>query len=229
MRSTLLFAGLGCLACLLAGERPSRADPADELFLGKGLDLWESTQIKQWTYKDGVLTGTWSDPATSHPHLRALYSKKKFRDFELQFQVRSKNASDSVVGFRSGVERINRGLRLSGLYGSLDEPQLGGVGEFASTGQNWVDDSIWYSRRGLWKPPPFDELRKVVKPGAFNEVAIQCVGKHVTIKVNGLKTVDEDFAKALDEGVIVWGLSSTSASAELTFKNIHFRSLDKAR
>jgi hypothetical protein len=229
MRSTLLLACLGCLAGLLAGERPSHADPVDELFMGKGLDLWESTQIKQWTYNDGVLTGTWSDPATSHPHLRALYSKKKYRDFELEFQVRSKNASDSVVGFRSQVEKIQRGLRLSGLNCSLHEPQLGGVGEFASSGQNWVDDSVWYSRRGLWKPPPYDELRKVVKTDAFNEVAIKCVGKHVTIKVNGLPTVDEDVANAPDEGVIVWGLSSTSGSAELTFKNIQFRSLDRTK
>jgi hypothetical protein len=175
------------------------------------------------------LTGTWSDPATSHPHLRALYSKKKYRDFELMFQVRGKDASGSVVGFRSGVERINRGLRLSGLNCSLHESELGGVGEFASAGQNWVYDSIWYSRRGLWKPPPYDELRKVVKPGAFNEVAIKCVGKHVTVKVNGLTTVDDDFAKVPDEGVIVWGLSSNAGAAELTCKNIQFRSLDRAK
>src|SRR5262249_37301045 len=128
MRSTLCFAVLCFFVCSLSGERSSLADAGDELLLDKGLEHWDSNGIKQWKYEDDVLTGTWSGGATSHPHLVALYSKKKYRDFEFKFQVRGKTAHGSAVGFRSEIEKTKFGLQVGGLVCYVDDGGMGSCG-----------------------------------------------------------------------------------------------------
>ena len=58
----------------------------------------------------------------------------------------------------------------------------------------------------MMKQSPTDSVKKVVKQKDFNDYSIKCVGKHVTIKVNGETTVDDDFPKMPDEGIIAWQL-----------------------
>ena len=52
------------------------------------------------------------------------------------------------------------------------------------------------------------------------------VGKHVTIKLNGETTVDGDFAKAPDTGIIALQLHS-GGPMEVIFKNIQFKELSR--
>ena len=49
-------------------------------------------------------------------------------------------------------------------------------------------------------------VKKMLKEKDFNDYYIKCVGKHVTIKLNGETTVDDDFAKMPDDGIIAWQL-----------------------
>ena len=66
----------------------------------------------------------------------------------------------------------------------------------------------------------------MLKKDDFNDYYIKCVGKHVTIKLNGETTVDDDFAKMPDEGIIAWQLHA-GKPMEVTFKNIEFKELTK--
>ena len=63
-----------------------------------------------------------------------------------------------------------------------------------------------------------------VKPDDFNEYSIRAIGKKVTIKVNGIVSVDEEFPILPDEGVIALQYAGFTTE-EATFKNIEFRNL----
>ena len=69
-------------------------------------------------------------------------------------------------------------------------------------------------------------VNKVLKKDDFNRYSIKCVGKHVTIKVNDVTTVDQEFEKMPADGIIAFQLHA-GAAMEVTFRNIRFRDLSK--
>jgi hypothetical protein len=75
------------------------------------------------------------------------------------------------------------------------------------------------------KAAPAEIVKTSLKPTEFNEYSIKCVGKHVTIKLNGETTVDDDFPKLPDEGIIAWQMHAGYKNMEVTFKDIKFRAL----
>ena len=79
------------------------------------------------------------------------------------------------------------------------------------------------------KACPKDFVKKFVKEKEFNDYYIKCVGKHVTIKINGETMVDGDFAKMPEEGIIAFQLHAGFKSMEVTYKDIHFTDLSKKK
>ena len=69
-------------------------------------------------------------------------------------------------------------------------------------------------------------VNATLKPNDFNRYSVKCVGKHVTIKVNGVTTVDQAFEKMLADGIIAFQLHA-GGSMEVTFRNITFKDLGK--
>ena len=67
-------------------------------------------------------------------------------------------------------------------------------------------------------------VKKVLKEDDFNDYYIKCVGKHVTIKLNGQATVDDDFPKMPDEGIIAWQLHGGPPMIVI-FRNIQFKEI----
>src|SRR5437588_862326 len=57
---------------------------------------------------------------------------------------------------------------------------------------------------GMMKQAPVSLVKKALKEGDFNDYYIKCTGKHVTIKLNGHTTVDDDFLTMESEGIIAW-------------------------
>src|SRR5262249_53199725 len=145
---------------------------------------WEGLS-KYWSVKDGGIVGyTPMDPGFN----TFLCTKKKYRDFEMTFQIRLKDGvGNSGVQVRSEVfdrEKFRvRGPQCDigkGYWGSLYGEGFGGMMKAASPAL----------------------IKKVVKEDDFNDYAIRCVGKHVTVKINGETMVDGDFAKMPDTGII---------------------------
>jgi hypothetical protein len=96
-----------------------------------------------------------------------------------------------------------------------------------------MGQSYWgslYGERfgGMMKQSPPDLVKRAVKPSDFNDYYIKCVGKHVTIKINGETMVDGDFAALPDEGIIAWQLHA-GPPMKVTFKDIQFTDLSKPR
>ena len=193
------------------GISTARADESTkEFFNGKDLDGWEGL-MQYWSVRDGAIVGyTPEDPK----HNTFLCSKKKYKDFELTFKVRLKGGiGNSGVQIRSKIQDAEK-FTVSG-------PQ-------ADMGQQYWGSLYGELFGGMMKQSPPDLVKKIVKTDDFNDYSIKCVGKHVTIKINGETMVDGDFPKMPDEGIIAWQLHAGFKSMEATFKDIEFKNLSKA-
>lgn len=213
--------GLSAVVLLLAAGTArveDNVEPSDK-FIDSSLSNWEG--IKElWSYKDGAVVGyTEKDPGFN----TFLCSKKTYKDFELTFKVRLKDGiGNSGIQIRSKmVDKTRKKFTVhgpqcdigAGYWGSLYGEGFGGM-MLAAPGAS----------------------QKAVKPKEFNDYYIKAVGKHVTIKVNGETTVDQDFGEAWakekkgrqalpDEGIIAFQLHAGYKSMEVTFKDVKFKEL----
>ena len=211
MRITLLCLGLAGAIAAGAIPQPARADDATkEFFNGKDLEGWEGL-MQYWSVRDGAIVGyTPTDPKFN----TFLVSKKKYKDFELTFKVRLKGGiGNSGVQIRSKI---------------LDPKKFSVAGPQADMGQEYWGSLYGEQFGGMMKQSPSAEVKKVVKKDDFNDYAIKCVGKHVTITINGSTMVDGDFPKMPNDGVIALQLHAGFKSMEVTFKDIKFTNLTKA-
>jgi hypothetical protein len=182
------------------------------LFNGKDLDGWEGL-TKYWSVKDGALVG-YTPEDTKHNTF--LCSKKKYSDFELSFKVRLKDGvGNSGVQIRSAVTDAEKFI----VAGPQCDMGADYWGSLYGEGKGWGY---------MLKQSPGELVKKVVKADDFNDYSIKCVGKHVTIKINGETMVDGDFPAMPDEGIIAWQLHA-GPPMEVAFKNIQFTNLSKPR
>jgi Domain of Unknown Function (DUF1080) len=204
--ATMLFVFVGLLA--LAGGDTVRGESANhEFFNGKDLTGWEGLP-EYWSVKDSAIVG--STYPGGGKFNTFLCSKKEYKDFELTFKVKLTGkgwTGNSGVQIRSKI---------------VDPKQLAVAGPQCDMGQGFWGSLYGERFGGMMKQSSGDLVNKVLKPDDFNDYSITCVGKHVTIKLNGETTVDQDFEKLPDSGIIAWQLHAGNPM-EVTFKDIHFQ------
>jgi hypothetical protein len=207
MRSVLWLALLA-IPLLLAGVPvDAQVGESSSFFNGKDLTGWEGLE-QYWKVKEGALVG-------SHEGLKFntfLCSKHKYKDFELRFNVKlTGGGANSGVQIRSKIHDQEH-FAVTGPQCDMGGPYWGSL-----YGENFG---------GMMKAADPKLVEKVLKKDEFNSYYIKCVGKHVTIKLNGETTVDDDFAKMPEEGIIAWQLHGGGAmTAE--FRRIEFKDLSK--
>jgi formylglycine-generating enzyme required for sulfatase activity/Leucine-rich repeat (LRR) protein/predicted Ser/Thr protein kinase len=189
-----------------AGELPPGFMP---LFNGKDLDGWEGLS-EYWSVKDGALVGSTLPEGVKFN--TSLCSKKKFRDFELSFKVRLTGKGWSG---NSGVQIRSR---------IFDRDRFAVEGPQCDIGDIYWGSLYGEHSGGMMKQAPAEVVKRVLKENDFNDYSIKCVGKHVTIKLNGESMVDGDFEKLPEEGIIAWQLH-TGPPMEVTFKDIRVADL----
>src|SRR5262249_53293736 len=154
----------------------------DAFFNGKDLTGWEGLIDQFWSVKDGAIVGTGGDKAI--PFNTFLCTKKKYRDFELSFQVRligkKGTSGNSGVQIRSKIHDMKK-FAVTGPQADIGEGYWGSL-----YGENFG---------GMMKAADAKEVNAKLKKDDFNDYYIKCVGKHVTIKVNGVTAVDQEFDK----------------------------------
>ena len=213
MRLTMMLLGLAGAAALLVGQAGLAADAKDGFFNGKDFTGWEGLTDKYWSVKDGAIVGATPEGLSFNTF---LCSKKKYKDFELAFQVRLTGqgwAGNSGVQIRSEI---------------ADKEHLAVRGPQCDMGDVYWGSLYGEHFGGMMKQAPADKVNKVLKKDDFNDYSVKCVGKHVTIKVNGVTTVDEDFDKMPEEGIIAWQLHQ-GKPMEVVFKNIRFKDLSEKK
>src|SRR5947209_9931857 len=203
MRYTTMLLGLVCALALWAGDAARSADTGTEFFNGKNLDGWEGLN-EYWTVKDGAIVGTAEDLKFN----TFLCTKKKYKDFELKFRVRLKGGKgNSGVQVRSKIS---------------DQEHFAVSGPQADIGKGFWGSLYGENFGGMMKQADAEKVNKVLKEDGFNDYSVKCVGKRCTITINGLTTVDEEFDKMPEEGIIAWQLHGNMGPMEVTFKNIEF-------
>jgi hypothetical protein len=201
---------LAVAACFMLPA--ARAGDGGSFFNGKDLDGWEGLISEYWSVKDGAIVGNTAPKGLSGNNT-FLCSKKKYKDFELHFDVKMTKNGNSGVQIRSKI---------------VDDKKL--AGKFVVAGpQCDMGAQYWgslYGERfgGMMKAADAKLVKETVKVEEFNDYYIKVVGKHVTIKLNGKTTVDDDFPKMPDDGIIAWQLH-VGGPMEVTFKNIRFKEI----
>jgi hypothetical protein len=200
----VLACGLLCAAGPPAGAAEKKPDAG--FFNGKDLAGWEGL-TDYWSVKDGAIVGSTFPGGLKFNTF--LCSKKKYRDFELHFQVRLTGKGwmgNSGVQIRSEI---------------FDQEHLAVRGPQCDMGQGFWG-SLWGEEfGGMMKAADKGLVAKVLKENEFNDYYIKCVGKHVTIKLNGETTVDGDLPKMPETGIIAWQIHG-GPPMEVVFKNIRF-------
>lgn len=202
LSSLLLLAALG-VSRVDAGGQSKPFVPAD-------LSGWEGL-TDYWSVKDGALIGSTPKGLKFNTF---LCSKKKYKDFELHFEVKlTGDEANSGVQIRSEVE--NR-----------DTFQC--KGPQCDMGQIYWGSLYGEHFGGMMQAADKNLVAKVLKKNDFNDYSIKCVGKRVTIKLNGATTVDADFPKMPDEGIISFQLHG-GPPMEVVFRKIRFKDLSQGQ
>jgi hypothetical protein len=199
--------GFGLAVTLGFALTGAHAGDGGSFFNGKDLDNFEG--LKQyWSVKDGAIVGQ-----TPKEGLKGnntfLCSKKKYKDFEMSFQVKMTKSGNSGIQIRSMVVDAEKFI-VAGPQCDMGGPYWGSL----------------YGERfgGMMKAADAKLVKEVLKADDFNDYYIKCVGKHVTIKLNGKTTVDDDFAKMPEDGIIAFQLH-VGPQMNVTFRNMQFKEI----
>jgi hypothetical protein len=201
--------------CLLLVCVPAFA--ADEPFFdGQSLAGWEGL-TDYWSVNNGALVGM--TPGQGLKFNTFLCSKKKYRDFELRFQVRLRDGKgNSGVQIRSAI-MDPKTFAVKGPQCDIGEKYWGCLfGEHHAPGDKHI----------MLKEASPDDVQRAVKPAEFNDYHIRCVGKRVTIAINGTTMVDGEFPTLPAEGIIAFQLHA-GGPMEVTYRKFEFKELATER
>ena len=210
------------------------------LFNGKDLTGWTPYRLESdgktvtvtkeepsiWKAENGELRAA---PGSGQLRVPAyLVSNRRFNDFELKFQLRvtggkAKESGRCSLFVRSPVWLWSRPTAQPPLplgpavkYWHFDppDPKRPSV-TFCKTWTGTFDQGL----------VEMDELNRVVKRGELNDYHVKCVGKRMTVRVNGLTIVDGIVCGEDErEGLLVFGLDP-GWEPEVTLRDIRIKEL----
>jgi Domain of Unknown Function (DUF1080) len=209
-RAIALSLASGIVVAAMSMFAPSRGAAADHfrpLFNGKDLEGWVATKPELWSVKDGMIIGKQgkNEIATN----TFLATKEKYTDFVLKASVRLvRDEGNSGIQFRTRIlpDGTARGYQADvakGYWGLLLEE---GSPE----------------RLIIKRPAP--EAVKTLKPDGWNDYEITAKGHHITLVLNGIKSVDLDDRRGDVSGVIALQLH-VGPTMEVQFKDIRIKEL----
>jgi hypothetical protein len=199
---------LGALALLAAPL--SAEDAAKDDFLKP--ENWEGLK-EYWKVEGDTVTANTGPKGITFNTF--LCSKKQYKDFELKFQVRLKDGKgNSGIQVRSKI--------------TAPEDKFTVAGPQADIGEGYWGSLYGEKFGGMMKQADAKAVNAKLKKDDFNDYEVRCVGKKVSITVNGVVAVDEEFPKMPDEGIIAFQAHG-GVPMEVTFKNVKFKDLGKAK
>ena len=200
----IVVAGISMIA-------PGRADDKDDfkpLFNGKDLEGWEATKPELWSVKDGMIVGKQGKNQIKNNTF--LATKEEYKDFVLKASVRLvRDEGNSGIQFRT---RILPDGTARGYQADVAKGYWGLLLEEGSP-----------NRLIIKRPAP--EAVKKLKPDAWNDYEITAKGHHITLVLNGIKSVDLEDPTGDLSGVIALQIH-VGPAMEVQFKDIKIKELD---
>ena len=143
----------GLSISVIATAALARADDKDTFFNGKDLTGWEGLS-NYWSVQNGAIVGATPDGLKFNTF---LCSKKKYKDFELSFQV--KLTGKGWTG-NSGVQIRSEVFKPEELAVKGPQCDMGDVYWGSLYGEHFG---------GMMKQAPVDIVKKVLKKNDFND------------------------------------------------------------
>ena len=202
--------GLACgLMAVFGGVGLAVDEPGSRsLFNGKDLAGWEG-DTTLWKVEGDAIVG--DSPGIKHNQF--LCTKEEFGDFELKLEFRVKDgAGNTGVQFRT--KKVPDSTEVSGYQADLGDKYWGCL----------YDES----RRNKILVTASPDLEQALKKADWNEYLIRAEGDHITLKINGVTTVDykEPDAMIARSGIIALQVHS-GGPMRVDFRNIRIKVLGK--
>jgi hypothetical protein len=178
MRPASVLLALAVLVCgygLVSADDNSAPAGSIALFNGKDLDGWKVLNGKKdaWAAEDGLLVvkgkgGGW------------LLTEQEFSDFDLRLQFKLPPGGNSGVALRAPLRGnpAYDGMEIQ----LLDDPWYKDEKHYKGIHNTQLTGSIYDV-----VPPSSDATRPA---GEWNTIHITAKGPHITVRLNGVKTVD---------------------------------------
>ena len=188
------------------------------IFDGKTLAGWEGN-LRYWRVENGAIVGgSLAQPMRYHEF---LCTEEEFENFELRLEAK-------VIGQRNSGVTV-RTLRVP-ILGGTAQRVVGYEIDMGAFRWGWIFDEGG-DRRVLNSGDQEkiqEKVKKVLRPGKFNDFVIRCEGPQIQVWLNGVRfdyrESDEKIARERRKGVIGFQLHSGPAQ-EVSFKNIRIKEL----
>jgi hypothetical protein len=183
------------------------------LFNGKNFSGWEGDTVKIWGIKNGALVG--GSLTDTVPHNFFLCTRREYADFDLKVKFKLTGTG----GF------INSGVQFRSQRAT--DPDYEMTGYQADLGEGYWASLYDESRRNKTLITADSMLiKKILKPGDWNDYEVRCEGRRIRILLNGTQTVDYTEP---DPSIPQWGVIGLQihggGKAQVAFKDIVMREL----
>ena len=195
--------------CVLTAASLFAEEGFTPLFNGKNLDGWEVDTPGLWSVRDGMIVG--QSPGLKYNDF--LRTKRNYSDFILKLSFRMVDGrGNSGIQFRS--KPVPNSHEVSGYQADIGEQYWGCL----------YDESR--RRKVLVQAKP--ESLAGLKKDDWNEYVITAQGNHITLDLNGVRTVDYT---ETDPGIETTGFLALQLHGgppmEVHFKDLRIRELKK--
>jgi len=210
MARSLLFCTIAffMLACMVVP-----ASKEEILFNGENFNGWEGDTLKTWRIENGTIVGGSLTQTVDHNYF--LCTKKSYEDFV----IRAKFKLTGTDGF------INTGIQFRSVRAK--DPDYEMVGYQADLGEGFWAGLYDESRRNKTLVSPDSLLiKKILKPGDWNDYEVRCEGRRIRISLNGQQTVDytEPDLSIPQKGIIGLQIHG-GGKAQVAFKDLVLQAL----
>ena len=209
--------------CLTVNVQAGEKSDWVKLFDGKTLDGWV---VKNGTATYKVVDGTIEGTTTEGSRNTFLCTKKKYGNFELEFEVKVHDKLNSGVQIRSRKKEGDAAVN-----GPQVEIEASGAGG-AEAGYIY-GESIKYDGKGIGWMTPEDQRKphKYLKDGEWNQFRVVANGPLIQTWINGKPVsdlTDERVYKSHPSGFIglqVHGIKKGTGPYSVAWKNIRIKEL----
>ncbi|WP_428664591.1 3-keto-disaccharide hydrolase [Runella sp.] len=208
----LIYAAAGMITLTNFFLTPSQKTAA--LFDGKSFKGWEGDTVNTWRIENGAIVG--GSLVTKVPHNDFLCTKRSYSNFILKVKFKL----SGTEGF------INSGVQFRSKR--LTDPAYEMTGYQADLGDNYWASLYDESRRNKTLIAPEAALvKKILKPGDWNDFEVRAENRRIRIFLNGQQTVDytEPDETIPQTGIIGLQIHG-GGKAEVAYKDIIMQELN---
>jgi serine/threonine protein kinase len=185
---------------------PAPPPPPKPFFNKSNLEGWmpQGPKDASWRVENGELIGAFA--AEAKPGTSFVCTRQVCKNFELSFLACLPRGGTAALFFRAEMSK---------------------TAAFTLVGPSVAIEAANFGSLLLKSGERIAGMPDLLRPGQFNHFVLNCVDKHVTVKLNGQTVVDGEYDITTQGGLIGFQLTETETATghELRVKDIKFEDL----